>query len=124
MTRRWTDAALVLIAVAGLASGGAERCRGDWALLTLGAPFQSGGDGFFENVGVGFGFNIPGASADRRPQCDCRSDAARSVQSGRNQLRARRRRGCFAAVRRFHAWQRQQFWLHDQFGPRLGEHLD
>ena len=63
MTRRRIVAALMLIAVAGLASGGAGRCRGDWALLTLGAPFQSGGDGFFENVGVGFGFNIPGASA-------------------------------------------------------------
>ncbi len=63
MTRRWTDAALMLITVASVASGGAGRCRGDWALLTLGAPFQSGGDGFFENVGVGFGFNIPGASA-------------------------------------------------------------
>jgi hypothetical protein len=62
MTRRRTVAVLVMIAVAGSVSGRVECCRGDWAQLTLAVPFQSGGDGFFENVGVGFGFNIPGAS--------------------------------------------------------------
>jgi hypothetical protein len=62
MTRRRIVAAVIVIAVAGIFSGAAARSFGDWALLTLGAPFQSGGDGFFENVGVNFGFNIPGGS--------------------------------------------------------------
>ena len=62
MTRRRIVAAVIVIAVAGIFSGAAARSFGDWALLTLGAPFQSGGDGFFENVGGNFGFNIPGGS--------------------------------------------------------------
>ena len=61
MTRQ-RIAVMLLGAVIALVCGGLERCRGDWAQVTLGQVFQSGGDGFFENVGVGFGFNIPGAS--------------------------------------------------------------
>ncbi len=62
MTRRRIVAGAITIAIAGIFSGAAARSFGDWALLTLGAPFQSGSDGFFENVGVNLGFNIPGGS--------------------------------------------------------------
>jgi hypothetical protein len=63
MTRRRIVAVAAFIGVASVVGGNPRPTFGDWALLTLGSPFQSSSDGFFENVGVNFGFNIPGGSA-------------------------------------------------------------
>src|SRR5262249_5275613 len=64
--RRRIVAVAALIGVASVVGGNPTPTFGDWALLTLGAPFQSGSDGVFENVGVNFGFNIPSGSTTGR----------------------------------------------------------